>query len=107
MTTPKKLDAVSVLNWDHLCKIAEPLDDDLKAYTSEQAQKAFAYGFISTADDEIRNSMLVSILKNACTGMSAETNEEFVARLTTLFQCDLQLLRQFAKENGIKLKRGQ
>src|SRR3990172_630229 len=100
----KKLDAVDVLNWDYLGEIGEIVED--RARDPEMAFKGFAYDFTSTASEEIRNQMLVEILRNATSGSSVEANEDFVAHLANRLKSDRSLLRQFAKENGIRLKRG-
>jgi len=100
----KTLDAVDVLNWEYLARIGEIVPD--RASDPEMAFRGFAYDFTSTASEEIRNQMLVEILKNATFRTSVEANEEFVAHLANRFRSDQALLRQFAKENGIRLKRG-
>jgi hypothetical protein len=102
--TKVKIDAVDVLNWNYLAEIGELVTD--RATNPEMAFKGFAYAFTSTANEEIRNQMLVDILRNATYGTSVETNEEFIAHLANRFKSDRSLLRQFAKENGIRLERG-
>lgn len=103
MNKEKRLNAVDVLNWDYLVKIGEIVDES--ARDPEMAFKGFAYAFTSTASEENRNQMLLDILRNATRVSSVDTNEEFVAHVAARFKSDLSLLRRFAKENGIRLKR--
>ena len=101
---PDKLRACDVLNWDYLAKIeARPEGDsrDLR-----QGFATFAYDFRSTSDEDARDTLLADVLRNATAGQSKETAEAVVARLATALQSDHQKLRQFAKENGVRLKRG-
>ncbi|GEM_PF-6058429 len=99
-----KLDAVDVLNWDYLVEMGEYVEG--KAKTPEMALKGFAYAFTSTASEELRNQMLRDILFNATCRGSKDAAEEFVTWLADLLKSDRQLVRQFAKERGINLKRG-
>jgi hypothetical protein len=58
----KKLDAIDIVNWDYFVEIAEyPAERPCNA---DQAVKGFAYDFTSTAKEEVRNQMLVEILRN-------------------------------------------
>jgi hypothetical protein len=70
-----KLNAVDVLNWEYLVKIGEFLEPDHKP-TPDEAIKGFAYSLVSTGSEEIRDTMLTSILLNATRWSSAEKNEE-------------------------------
>jgi hypothetical protein len=105
MHKPKKLDAIDVLNWDHLLKIGEYLDAD-SAHTPDQALRAFAYAFVSTASEEGRNAMFSDILRNATFAQSEETNERFIEWLASKLRCDIAQVRRYAKENGVRLKKG-
>lgn len=99
MAKEPKLNAVDVLNWEHLAKIGEFLEPDHKP-TLDEAIKGFAYSFVSTASEEIRDKMLTAILLNATRWSSAEKNEEYVAWLARALKSDLALLRNFAKQVG-------
>ncbi len=100
-----KLNAVDVLNWEYLVEIGEFLEPDHKP-TPNEAIRGFAYSFVSTASEEIRDTMLTAILLNATRWSSAEKNEEYVAWLARALKSDLALLRNFAKQVGVRLRRG-
>ncbi len=104
MAKKRMLDAADVLNWDYLVEIAEYVEG--KAGTPWMALKGFAYAFTSTAKEEIRNQMLRDLLFNATCRGSKDDAEELVARLAYHLKSDHGLLRQFAKERGINLKKG-
>ncbi len=99
----KNLDASDVLNWEYVIKIAVKLDDPPE--TAEEAMGAFSYDFTSTDDEERRNVMLCDIIKNATDHQSRAAAEEVLVSLSRLLGSDLELLRAFAKQNGVKLKR--
>jgi hypothetical protein len=103
MAEKNKLDAIDILNWDYLVKIGEFIEpDDL---TAPEAIRAFAYSFVSTASDEVRQAMLTSILVNSTRWCTTETNEEYVAWLARMLKSDLKLLRDFARQVGVRLRR--
>ena len=104
MDTPK-LSAADVLNWDYLKKIGEYLDPSERPDPSK-ALRGFAYAFVSTGSEEIRDEMLAEILLNATRWSSVEANEEYVAWLARMLKSDLVLLRSFAKQVGVRLRRG-
>lgn len=102
-----KLDAVDVLNWEYLVEISEHTEADENGRASfDEALRGFAYSFTSTASEDNRNEMLRDILHNATCRNAKDTNEIFIAELSQILKCDYGLLRQFAKERGINLKRG-
>ena len=101
----ENLDAVDVLNWEYLVKIAT-FFEEWEVKHLHQAIRTFAYGFTSTDSVEKQNSLLACWLENATHLQSAETAEEIVSTLAELTCSDLQSLRRFAKQNGIRLKRG-
>jgi len=100
----KKLDAIDVVNWDYFVEIAECPTE--RPRTADEAAKGFAYAFTSTADEEIRNQMLLDILKNGTRTGSVYSCEDFIRNAAGIFHCDSKLLRRFAKEGGIRLRRG-
>lgn len=104
MDTPK-LNAIDVLNWDYLLEIGEFFEPNHKP-TPAEAIRAFAYSFVSTASDEARDAMLTAILQNATRWSSVEANEEYVTWLARVLKSDLALLRNFARQVGVRLRRG-
>jgi len=49
--------------------------------------------------------MLIDFLKNGTDNVSRDSAEEFVKGVADRLRSDRELLRTFAKENGIRLKR--
>jgi hypothetical protein len=96
---PKR--ASEVLNWDYLVEIAEKAQGKRK--TLDAVLKDFAYDFTSTADEDRRDEMLKNILKNATENTSRMAAEEFIKNAAIRFHCERKLLREFAKEAGIRL----
>jgi hypothetical protein len=99
-----KLRASDVLNWDYLVKIANRSQEDAKFL--DEGLATFAYNFTSTADDDNRNALPTDLMHNATDQQSKDTAEKIVELLAFRLQTDLQKLRQFGKENGVRLKRG-
>ena len=98
----EKLRAVDVLNWDYLVAISEKAEGRIK--NLKQAIAGFAYDFTSTANDDIRDQMLLDFLKNGTANVSRKSAEDFVRTLAHHLQSDYELLRKYAKENGIRLQ---
>lgn len=94
--------AANFLDWMYLCEIATPIEDP---QNFREAVFLFAYNFTSAANEEIRNTMLREWLADATYGHSRETNEDVIQAVAYGLRCPLEPLRQFAKENGIRLKR--
>lgn len=103
MSKPTKLIASEILNWEYLVKIAARFDDtiDLPAALAD-----FAYNFTSSANDDVRNEMLTGLMKNGTDNQSKESAENLVRYVAQWLQTDHVKLRAFAKENGVRLKRG-
>jgi hypothetical protein len=101
---PPRLRASDVLNWDYLARIADGSQEDAEVLSEGLA--IFAYDFTSTADEDRRDAMLAELMKNATAHQSKDTAEKIVERLASGLQSDPQRLRQFGKENGVRLKRG-
>ena len=99
--TPK-LRACDVLNSDYLVKIAASAQGD--SADLSQGWAVFAYDFTSTADEDERDTLLADVMKNATASQSKDMAEEVVARLAVVaLRSDHQKLRQFGKENGVRL----
>lgn len=97
----KKLRACDVLNWEFLGKIEEkPVEGnrDLR-----QGFAVFAYDFRSTADEDRRDAMLSELLNNATAYQSKHTAKKIVQQLAVALRSDYEKLKQFGKENGVRL----
>src|SRR5271157_719644 len=68
--------------------------------------RLFAYDFASTADVEKQNRMLFDLLRNATARQSADSAEDVISALASSLNSDKELLREFARQNGIRLRRG-
>lgn len=101
---PPKIRACDVLNWDVLAQIADNTRDQ-PAKTLIEGLAIFAYDFTSTADEDRRDTMLCEVLRNATDGQSPETAELIIERMATALKTECEKLREFAKENGVRLKR--
>jgi hypothetical protein len=101
---PPKVRASDALNWEYLVEIAAQSDEDAKSLSEGLA--AFAYNFTSTADEDSRDAFLTELLSNATAYQSTDTAEKIVDALAKGLRSDRQKLRQFGKENGVRLKPG-
>lgn len=99
-----KLRASDVLDWNYLVRLSE----EYCGTTTDRRQKLafFAYNFTSTSDEAKRDAMLLDLLQNGTAHQSKETAEEVVRIAATNLKADHETLRRFAKENGVRLKRG-
>jgi predicted NACHT family NTPase len=97
----EKLRACDVLNWDYLVSISEPPEGRTK--NIGKAIAGFAYDFTSTADEDIRDQMLVDLLRNGTDNISRGSAEEYVKALANALRSDAGLVREFAKQNGVRL----
>ena len=61
---------------------------------------------MSTAEEDERDTLLADVMRDATSYQSTDTAEKVIERLATALRSDHQKLRQFAKENGVRLKRG-
>jgi hypothetical protein len=104
MTQPRTR-AVDVLDWEHLCRLAEYVEPS-RVKRWEQALKVFAFAFTSTADADRQDQLLADLLRNATVHTSVASAEEVVARLARDTNSDPVLLREFAKGRGVRLRRG-
>ncbi|HMD30814.1 MAG TPA: hypothetical protein VKG84_02810 [Candidatus Acidoferrales bacterium] len=104
MTQPG-IRAVDVLDWDQLCRLAEYIEAS-RIRRWEQALRVFAYAFTSTADADHQDQLLADLLRNATVHTSIQAAEEVVSRLARDTNSDVISLRAFAKQCGVRLKRG-
>ena len=104
MTEPKKR-AVDILDWEHLCHLAEYVEPS-RVRRWDQALKVFAYAFTSTADADRQDQLLADLLRNATVHTSVASAEEVVAKLAGDTNSNVGSLREFAKQCGVRLKRG-
>ena len=95
------LRACDVLNWGYLVEISEKPDKTTR--DRKQAFRGFAYAFTSTADENIRDQMLMEFIRNGTDNQSRKSSEDFLRVLAEEFRSDRNTLRQFAKENGVRL----
>jgi hypothetical protein len=96
------LDAADVLDWNHLCNIAEHVE---APKNWNDGAKRFAYWFTSSGDVAAQNTMLTDLLLNATYKQSPEAAEEVIGAMCTSLGANREKLRGFAKQIGIKLKR--
>ena len=94
--------AIDFIDWNYLCSIAELIE---RPRNLTEATRLFAYDFTSTPSEENQNTMLREWLERATYLQSPATTEEVVAALAYALRCPLEPLREFAKANGIRLKR--
>jgi hypothetical protein len=100
-----KIDAVDVFDWDYLVRIARFLE--LHALRKvEHAIQLFAYRFTAMASVEDQNRFLYEWIRDATHLQSREGAEEILAVLAKHAHGSIDLLRIFAKQNGIRLKKG-
>lgn len=104
MMGESKIDAADIFDWDYLCKIAESMETS-EVKTLADAVRFFAYAFTSTGRMEEQNRLLASWILNATYLQSRKTADEILAALATEAHGDLDLLREFASQIGIKTKR--
>ena len=97
-----RLHAVEILDWDYLCKVGERVEP---IRNINDAVKSFAYNFTGTESVELQDRMLSDWLVNATYNQSAESSEEVVAVLAYHLQSDRNMLRAFARQAGVRLKR--
>jgi len=100
--TENNLDAVDAVNWEYLCKIREKFDPPK---SKQEIFENFAWELTSIPRKEHQTLFLAWWLQNATYLQSAETNEEVIATVASIFNSDLNKLREFAKQQGIRLKR--
>ncbi len=101
----QKIDAADIFDWNYLVEIGVKLDLS-EVRTFPDALRLFAYDFTSAAKIEHQNQILADWLRRATHLQSAESAEEVLACLAANTRANLELLRRFARQNGVRLKRG-
>ena len=99
------IDAADIFDWDHLVRIGTYLENS-QILTLNDAIRAFAYGFTSLANLADQNRLLAEWIQRATHLQSRATAEEILAVLANHGHGNLELLRRFAKQNGVRLKKG-
>jgi hypothetical protein len=100
----EKIDAVDIFDWDYLVQIGAYLDRN-EVKTLYHAIQVFAYAFTSMSESENQNRLLAEWIQNATYLQSSETAEEILCALARHSRANLDLLRRFAKQHGVRLKR--
>jgi hypothetical protein len=100
-----KLNAIDVVDVEYLHSIARDPGGIVWTTDIETAMTVFAYSFLEAPDVESQNEVLRLLLEHATFGTSTETNEDTIAHFADFFCLHRQLLRTFAKQEGIRLKR--
>lgn len=101
----EKINALDVFDWDYLCKIGVNHSRH-EIRTLQHAVEVFAYQLTSMQDQEQQNRLLSCWIQNATFLQSTTTAEEVLSALARYTRANLEVLRRFAKQNGVRLKRG-
>ena len=72
--------------------------------TLRNALAKLAYDLTQTGDEDLRDQQLNEFLHILTDNTSRESTEEAIRVLCTHLRCEREKMRQFAKENGIKLR---
>ncbi len=101
----QKVDAVDIFDWDYLVQIGANLE--LKEVRNfSDGIRLFAYIFTSAAKVEHQNRLLADWLRDATHLQSIESAEEVLATVAERLRGNLELLRRFGRQNGVRLRRG-
>ena len=101
----EKIHAVDILDWDYLCGIAEHLEPgELRTWT--QGIRYFADQFTSTGNVEQQDRLLRDLLRHSTAHSTVETAAIVVVALARDTHTDREQLRRFAKQRGIRQRRG-
>ena len=98
------INAADIFDWDHLVQIGTYLERN-EIRTLEDAIRVFAYAFTSLANVADQDRLLAGWIQRATYLQSRDTPEEILAALADHTHGRLKLLREFAKQNGVRLKR--
>jgi hypothetical protein len=101
----QKVDAVDIFDWNHLVQIGT-ISEPWQVQGFADGIRLFAYLFTSTAEIEHQNQLLADWLGDATYLQSADTSEEILATVAKHMRGNSELLRRFAKQNGIRIRRG-
>lgn len=100
-----RLSAADVLNWSYLCKISEYIEPRAAGTNIASAIAVFAYSITSTADMDTQDEILADLLTRATYMHCAESAEAVLKTFARLTRSNLELIREFARQVGIRLKR--
>jgi len=103
MPEPILIHAAEVLNLPYLAEIAKYTENPRNW---PEALRMFAYGVSTTDKVEHQDRLLSELIMNSTFLQSAESNEETIIALARSTRSDVKALRLFAKQAGVKLKRG-
>lgn len=97
---PDKLNAIDVVDWEYLCKIANPHD---LAYSTDpqRALEIFAFQLTHAEDAEHQNEVLRKLILRMTSGHTKETNRQVMVYLAGKCRANAQLLTEFAKQEGV------
>jgi hypothetical protein len=101
----QKVDAADIFDWNHLVAIGT-ISELSQVQNFADASRFFAYIFTSAAKIEDQNRLLADWLRDATYLQSADTTEEILAKVAEHMRGNLDLLRSFARQNGIRIRRG-
>jgi hypothetical protein len=101
----ERLHAVDILDWDYLCAIAENLEPS-ELRTWNHGLRYFASQFTSTGNVVEQDRLLRDLLRNSTAHMSSESAEAVVVALARDTHADREQLCKFAKQSGVRLRRG-
>lgn len=102
MAADETIHAAQVLNLPYLAEIARYIENPRNW---PEALRVFAYGITTTESVEHQDRLLSELLLNSTRLQSAESNEETVATLARGTGSNVGLVRLFAKQIGVRLKR--
>ena len=100
-----KLNACDVLNWEYLVQVSAEYNPDVVNPTILDALAKLAYELTQSGDEAIRNQQFSEFLHRLTDNTSTDSTETALKLAAARLHCDLKMVRQFAKENGIKLKK--
>jgi hypothetical protein len=102
---PDKLNAIDVVDVEYLRSVARDPGRIVWTTDIQSAIAVFAYNFLEAPDTEAQNEVLRILLENATFGHSTDSNEDTIAYFAEYICTHRHLLRTFAKQEGIRLKR--
>lgn len=97
-----RLHASDVLNFPYLREIAKYIEHPRNW---PEAIRVFAYGITTTPETHSQDRMLEDLLKNSTFLQSSVSNEGVIAALARSTGSNRALLRQFALQIGVRVKR--
>jgi len=101
----QKIDAADIFDWDYLVAIGT-VTEPWQINCPDDMYRYFAYVFTSVGEVDKQNRLLGKWLGDATYFQSAQTNESVIASAALNLKGDLSLLRIFARQYGVRLRRG-